>query len=72
VSTLVLFLESRCMGIDSGCCIDSNPCGEGDGDCDRSSECKGDLVCGHDNCPHFADDDDCCTGNQVNKISEKK
>jgi len=32
------------------CCSEKNPCNEGEGDCDVSGECKGDLVCGTDNC----------------------
>ena len=37
-------------------------CGEGEGDCDRDSECAGSLVCGSNNCPWGpGDGDDCCT-----------
>ena len=32
------------------CCSEENPCNEGEGDCDISSDCKEDLVCGTDNC----------------------
>eukprot|EP01064_Diplonema_japonicum_P018714 TRINITY_DN273_c0_g2_i6.p1 TRINITY_DN273_c0_g2~~TRINITY_DN273_c0_g2_i6.p1 ORF type:complete len:351 (+),score=106.13 TRINITY_DN273_c0_g2_i6:30-1055(+) len=28
----------------------NGPCGHGGGDCDRDRECKGDLVCGYNNC----------------------
>ena len=38
-------------------------CGEGEGDCDRDSECAGSLVCGNSNCPWrvpAGDEDDCC------------
>ena len=44
------------------CCTSGKPCGLAQGDCDRDSECKGDLVCGKNNCGsafswRFAD---CC------------
>ena len=46
------------------CCSTSNQCGEGQGDCDKDSECLGNLVCGTDNCDasKFPDSDrtDCC------------
>ena len=29
-----------------------NPCTEGAGDCDEDDECKGDLICGKNNCGH--------------------
>ena len=32
------------------CCSEENPCNEGEGDCDISRDCKGDLVCGTNNC----------------------
>jgi len=32
------------------CCSSSDPCGEGQGDCDKDSECVGSLVCGRNNC----------------------
>merc|ERR1712126_97420 len=40
-----------CTGCNGGdtCCKNSN-CHEGEGDCDVSSDCFGDLVCGFDNC----------------------
>ena len=43
------------------CCSDlkGSKCGEGDGDCDKDSECEGSLVCGRNNCP-WGDGDDCC------------
>ena len=50
-----------CYGGDS-CC--NGQCGLGEGDCDRDSDCKGDLVCGSDNCPRtglqWDSGDDCC------------
>ena len=33
-----------------GCCSKDNPCDEGHGDCNKDQECKGDLVCGRNNC----------------------
>ena len=43
------------------CCSEEGRglCKIGDGDCDRDSDCEGDLVCGRDNCP-WGDRDDCC------------
>jgi len=54
--------SDKCDGGDS-CCTEEFPCGEDEGDCDKDSDCAGDLVCGKDNCPSgetFEDDDDCC------------
>lgn len=34
--------------LDWSCCTPSNPCGEGEGDCDRDSDCQGSMVCLHD------------------------
>ena len=60
-----------CEGGDS-CCTDENPCGVGEGDCDRNSNCEGELKCGTDNCKKclgedlgvdcskFQPTDDCC------------
>jgi len=55
------------------CCTPENPCDEGEGDCDGPGDgglhdgnagCKGDLVCGSNNCRKFGlyyhDKDDCC------------
>ena len=37
------------------------PCAINQGDCDKNSECQGDLVCGKDNCPApFPSTADCC------------
>jgi hypothetical protein len=52
---------ARCAGLDSGC----TDIGENDGDCDRDSDCHGDLICGIDNCEQggdmiFDSTDDCC------------
>merc|ERR1719219_1372482 len=44
------------------CCSPEQPCGEGEGDCDGPGDggqhdgnagCKGDLVCGSNNCRQF-------------------
>ena len=49
---------------DGSCCTAQNPCGIGEGDCDRSDQCLGDLVCGKDNCGSgFPPVADCCRGN---------
>ena len=44
----------------------NNLCEEGEGDCDSDDQCKGDLVCGEDNCS-LDSKKDCCmqpeTGN---------
>ena len=55
------------------CCTPEQPCGEGEGDCDGPGDggqhdgnagCKGDLVCGSNNCRKFGryyhEKDDCC------------
>ena len=52
----------------TSCCTSSNPCGEGEGDCDSDEDCKDGLKCGqgsgHDNnCDNtlvFPADYDCC------------
>ena len=52
------------------CCSIENPCDEGDGDCDSSAECKGELQCGLNNCnaTHFPDSADCCYDPKSKKI----
>ena len=47
------------MGGDN-CCV--GHCNVGEGDCDTDSDCKGNLVCGENNCvgDGFDDTDDCC------------
>jgi len=59
-------------GTGTRCCTPEEPCEEGEGDCDGSEEgngdggagCKGDLVCGSNNCKKFGayyhERDDCC------------
>jgi len=58
------FPIGKCRG-DKSCCTSSNPCGEGEGDCDKNHDCKGKLLCGINNCkrskyPTFSKSDDCC------------
>ena len=66
----------RCSGRNYGkrrCCTPENPCDIGQGDCDGPDDggqhdghdgCKGDLVCGSNNCLkfglYFHPKDDCC------------
>jgi len=66
----------RCSGRnyqDRGCCTPEHPCDEGMGDCDGPLDggehdgdagCKGDLICGCNNCKQFGayyhPKDDCC------------
>merc|ERR1712243_242239 len=66
----------RCRGRNydgKRCCTPENPCNEGEGDCDGPGDgglndghagCKGDLVCGSNNClqfgAYFHPKDDCC------------
>jgi len=75
-----IFLEPStgqiCAGRNYGerrCCTPDNPCDEGEGDCDGPIDgglndgdlgCKGNLVCGSNNCKQFGhyyhEKDDCC------------
>lgn len=51
------------------CCTAENPCELGGGDCDKDSECSGDLVCGYNNCRDFHQNagstHDCCKQSKV-------
>ena len=55
---------------DWACCTSSSPCDIGGGDCDRDSDCAGDLTCGNDNCKrdyssagsNWSSYADCCEG----------
>ena len=52
-----------CDGInyDKKCCSVEAPCAINEGDCDKNSECQGNLICGKDNCPlPFPLKADCC------------
>ena len=43
------------------CCSPETPCEEFKGDCDSHADCKGNLICGHDNCGDmFEPFTDCC------------
>ena len=35
---------------DEFCCSPDNPCDEGEGDCNKNSDCSGRLECGTNNC----------------------
>ena len=52
------------------CCSVENPCGEGEGDCDSNGECKGNLVCGSNNCGSKfpTSEADCCTESGGSKL----
>lgn len=49
------------------CCAEGGDCGMGEGDCDNDGECRGNLVCGNNNCRDmnpgegYPADADCCT-----------
>merc|ERR1719154_1054154 len=64
------------------CCTPEAPCDEGEGDCDGPGDggsndghrgCKGDLVCGSNNCLQFGayyhEKDDCCERPQSNTLA---
>ena len=55
----------------SECCSVKNPCGKGEGDCDKNTECIGNLVCGTNNCgTKFPNSKaDCCTDIGGNSFS---
>ena len=64
-------IGQRCAGRNFNgrrCCTPLNPCDEGEGDCDGQHDghlgCKGDFVCGSNNCRKFGlyyhEKDDCC------------
>jgi len=65
------------------CCTPDEPCGEGEGDCDGAGDgglndgdrgCRGDLVCGSNNCKQFGnyyhEKDDCCE-RPATKLTDK-
>ena len=46
---------------DRSCCTREAPCSTNQGDCDKSDQCQGNLVCGQNNCPaSFPKYADCC------------
>ena len=73
---IFLIPDQRCAGRNYNgrrCCTPENPCGYGEGDCDGPADggandghagCRGDLVCGSNNCKKFGlyyhEKDDCC------------
>ena len=80
------FSGQRCSGRNYDgrrCCTPENPCDEGEGDCDGPGDggghdghagCKGDLVCGSNNCKKFGtfyhEKDDCCEKPSATPIDE--
>ena len=58
---------------DQECCSVEQPCGLGQGDCDKDDECSGDLVCGRDNCgvEYKSPTADCCQFRGKTKIDLK-
>ena len=73
---IIYFSGQRCAGRNFNgkrCCTPQAPCGYGEGDCDGPGDgggndghagCRGELVCGSNNCRKFGlfyhDKDDCC------------
>ena len=73
---IIFFSGQRCAGRNFNgkrCCTPQEPCGYGEGDCDGPGDgggndghagCRGELVCGSNNCRKFGlfyhDKDDCC------------
>jgi len=58
------------------CCSPKTPCGVGEGDCDKDSDCAGELVCGKNNCPEEfkakvgRNKPDCCFDNRPEEAEE--
>merc|ERR1719336_393135 len=83
-----LSLGQRCRGRNydgKRCCTPDNPCDEGEGDCDGPGDgglndghagCKGNLVCGSNNCLKFGayyhEKDDCCEKSSSPVVSAPK
>eukprot|EP00092_Neocalanus_flemingeri_P028709 GFUD01031170.1.p1 GENE.GFUD01031170.1~~GFUD01031170.1.p1 ORF type:complete len:231 (-),score=44.53 GFUD01031170.1:92-784(-) len=78
-------IDQRCRGGNyppgRRCCTPEDPCDEGVGDCDEQADggqhdgdqgCKGDLVCGSNNCKQFGHfyhpKDDCCEKQDENVV----
>ena len=53
----------------------TNPCDQGEGDCDDNAECGPGLVCGENNCKQFGQffhaKDDCCVLDQTSQVSDQ-
>ena len=64
---VVMFNIGRCKGgknieYNKDCCTANDPCGNGEGDCDRDDHCAGNLVCMPKICGKaFGDNAECCT-----------
>jgi len=67
--------ELRCTGQEGGCCTKEKPCDVGEGDCDTNDQCRGQLVCGSNNCPKDGFDwdsgDDCCFNFEEKPAADK-
>jgi len=63
-------VKYRCNGKNNFCCTFFNKCDLGDGDCDHDFQCKGDLVCGNNNCA-WGDGDDCCVKKEDERCNGK-
>ena len=62
VKKITSFRKCTVSQQDANCCTSLNQCDKGFGGCHSDSDCKGDLVCGTDNCgPGWPSDFDCCT-----------
>ena len=68
--------SKKCDGVpstDAGCCSSKYPCDLGGGDCDKDSDCKGNLRCGYNNClidfssseSNWNGDADCCISMKI-------
>ena len=83
---IILQPGQRCSGRNyqgRRCCTPEYPCNEGEGDCDGPGDggghddhrgCKGDLVCGSNNCKQFGhyyhEKDDCCQKAEIGKTKD--
>ena len=58
-----MYCDETCPITTDTYCTSSKQCDVGEGHCDSDNACKGDLVCGKDNCSGntFDSTDDCCT-----------
>ena len=67
VKTVLATEHKQCSGGDD-CCSYSDPCLEGEGDCENDDHCATGLRCGDNNCDgdSFDGDDDCCEPSECN------
>merc|ERR1711920_544494 len=67
------FYGKSCDGYDDfdrECCSTAAPCAINEGDCDKDSECQGNLICGRNNCPSFFPSTaDCCEGKNCDGVN---